>query len=518
MLTPTEPSTAGARCIIDAIREAAHQHPETAVIVHSATHPTTTNLGEVFDESCRFAANLATLGIRPGDVVAVQLPNWRECFVAHAAVWMLGAVLLPIVPIYGPREVRYILEESKARAFITARSAGGRDAASTLDAAADLPALSHRIIVGGGPSSALPYADLTAGTAADFTPYQRAESHQDCLLVYTSGTTAQPKGVVHSHASLLSEMLSIEQMRGGAPSLTTLLVLPPGHIAGVLGLLRMLSQPNTTVVLDAWNAETAARLIAAHRVGSSAGAPIHLSGILDVAERDRLDMSSLSEYTTGAANVTGNLIRRADAWGIRAFRCYGSTEHPTISACSPEDPLDKRADTDGRLTPGTQVRIVGDDGDEVPRGGEGEILSRGPELFTRYTDIGATQAAMIDGWFRTGDVGRLDAEGYLTITDRKKDVIIRGGENISSKEVEEALCAHPAVLDAAAIGVFDNAYGQRVCAFVVLAPGSEFTAAEAAAHFSRCGMARQKAPERIVVVAELPRTAAGKVQKHLLRH
>ena len=215
--------------------------------------------------------------------------------------------------------------------------------------------------------------------------------------------------------------------------------------------------------------------------------------------------------------MAGALIRRADGFGIGAFRCYGSSEHPTISSGRPEDPLHKRADTDGRICPGTEVRIVDDDGRDVAIGEAGEILTRGPEVFSGYTNAEFTRASMADGWFRTGDVGRLDADGYLTITDRKKDIIVRGGENISSKEVEDVLSAHPAIAEAAAVGAPDETYGERVCAFVVVNPGRRFDLADAAAHFADCGLARQKTPERIVVVSELPRTASGKIQKHVLR-
>jgi acyl-CoA synthetase (AMP-forming)/AMP-acid ligase II len=202
---------------------------------------------------------------------------------------------------------------------------------------------------------------------------------------------------------------------------------------------------------------------------------------------------------------------------VGAYRCYGSSEHPTVSSGRPEDPLDKRADTDGRICPGTEIRIVDDTDGEVRPGTAGEILTRGPELFRGYTDAEHTRAGMTDGWYRTGDIGYLDADGYLTITDRKKDIIVRGGENISSKEVEDALAGHPAIAEAATVGAPDDVYGERVCAFVVLNAGRSFGISDAAEHFAACGLARQKTPERIVVVSELPRTASGKVQKHLLR-
>ncbi|BBZ01693.1 long-chain-fatty-acid--CoA ligase [Mycolicibacterium chitae] len=502
--------------VADEIRAAARQYPRTPVQIHSAVNPDRTTLGELFDESRRMAAGLTDLGVRPGDVVALQLPNWRQCFVAHAATWLCGAVVLPIVPIYGPAEVAFIVRQSGARALILARELRNRDAGATLSAVAEAGGVDLRILVGDPLPGTVSYAELTdvAPIGSDPVPVDPADR---CLLVYTSGTTAQPKGVQHTHASLLGEIRSMDEIRAAGPELTTLSLFPSGHIAGTLGILRMFCRANTTLAMDAWNPELAARLIDQHGVAASGGAPIHLGGILDVAERDGLDLSSLREFTTGAAGVAGALIRRADKHGAGAFRCYGSSEHPTVSSGRPEDALDKRADTDGRITPGTEVRIVDDVGRDVESGCAGEILTRGPDQFVGYTGGEHTAAAMVDGWFRTGDVGRLDAEGYLTITDRKKDIIVRGGENISSKEVEDVLSSHPAIAEAAAVGAADATYGERVCAFVVVNAGQRFGLVEAAQHFTECGLARQKTPERIVVVDELPRTASGKVQKHLLR-
>lgn len=495
---------------------AAHQYRDTAVVVDSDVRPDSSTLGELFAESSRIAAGLVALGIRPGDVVAVQLPNWRECFTAHAAVWLCGAVLLPIVPIYGPREVAFIVAQSKARVFIVARELRNRDTAATVDAVAGIHGLEHCIIVGQPLSGTVAFDELARGETA-LAPVLPADPAARALLVYTSGTTAEPKGVQHSHASLIGEIRAMDEIRAAGPDLTVLSAFPSGHIAGTLAILRALCRASTTIAIDAWNPDRAARLIADHGVGASGGAPIHLAGILDSAEQHGLDLSCLREYTTGAAGVAGVLIRRADRLGVTAFRCYGSSEHPTISSGRSEDSLDKRADTDGMITPGTRIRLADDDGGDVGAGDEGEIWSRGPELFIGYTDPVHDRASMVDGWFRTGDVGRLDSDGYLTITDRKKDIIVRGGENISSKEVEDVLSSHPGIAEAAAVGMADEKYGERVCAFVVVNAGQSFELTDAAEHFAQCGLARQKTPERIVVVSELPRTASGKVQKHVLR-
>jgi acyl-CoA synthetase (AMP-forming)/AMP-acid ligase II len=322
--------------------------------------------------------------------------------------------------------------------------------------------------------------------------------------------------VQHSHRTLLAEATSRVYSRHG-PGARHLGLFPPGHMAGLLSLLRILLLGTPTVIMESWNAGLAARLIDRYQITSSVGAPVQLSGLLDQQASGAASLATLAEFMTGAAPVPPSLIRRADAAGITAFRCYGSSEHPTITSGSVADPLDKRAGTDGRLIGGNEIRIVDGGGDDVPAGQDGEILTRGPELFTGYTDPALTASSFLDGWFRTGDVGRLDADGYLCITDRLTDIIIRGGENISSKEVEDLLVSHPAVADAAVIAAPDPVVGERVCAVVVARPGCSFDVSQAREHFTAAGTARQKTPEVVVLVDELPRTPSGKVRKDLLR-
>jgi acyl-CoA synthetase (AMP-forming)/AMP-acid ligase II len=289
-------------------------------------------------------------------------------------------------------------------------------------------------------------------------------------------------------------------------------------MAGLLSLLRILLLGTPTVIMQDWDAALAAELIDRHAVTSCGGAPVQLSGLLDQRAAGTAALSTLREFLTGAAPVPPSLIRRADGAGITAFRSYGSSEHPTVTAGTIADPLGRRAGTDGRLLAGNQVRLVDAAGRDVPDGQDGEILTRGPELFTGYADEALNAAAFLPGgWFRTGDVGRIDAAGYLTVTDRVKDIIIRGGENISAKEVEDLLVIHPAVADVAVIPAADPALGERVCAVVVTRPGFTFDVEAARAHFAAAGAARQKTPEVVVLVNELPRTPSGKVRKDVLR-
>jgi acyl-CoA synthetase (AMP-forming)/AMP-acid ligase II len=446
----------------------------------------------------------------------MQVPNWVDGWVAQAAAWICGAVVVPVVPIYGPHEMRFILRQTGAKVLVVARQWRTRDAADLVHALGELPQLQAVVVVGEPFNDVIDWASLES--ADGDVPLSRSEPDDVCLVVYTSGTTADPKGVMHSHNTLLAEVNNPIVGRDAGPDDVHLAAFPAGHIAGVLGVLRVLVHGTPTVVMDAWDPVAGAKLIETYRVRSSVGAPIYLTGLLEAAVANGNDISTLVEYMTGAANVPPSLIELAEDNGIAAYRCYGSSEQPTISSGTTEDPADKRATTDGRILAGSEVRLVDDEGNDVPVGADGEIVCRGPEQFLGYLDPALNEGLYVDGdWLRTGDVARFDGEGFLTITDRKKDIIVRGGENISSKEVEDVLLTHPAVAEVAAVGAPDERYGERVCVFVVLRAGASLGLADVQGHFAATGLARQKTPERLELVDSLPRTAAGKVQKFALR-
>jgi cyclohexanecarboxylate-CoA ligase len=505
------------------ISRGAAEHSGVQVVFAGDDGVLDTTLGELVAEAERVAGALQGQGIGPGDVVAVQLGSTYEGAVTQAAVALCGAVLLPIVQIYGPRELAFILGQSGAAVLVLPATFRGREHAAVLFGAMERPPALRTVVVVGdavpaGIEGAVPFSDLTGRLARPFAA-PALDRDARAMLVYTSGTTSDPKGVQHSHRSLLAEVFSPTVAIHSAGTGRQLAIFPAGHVAGLLGLLRVLVHGTSTVVLETWNPAHAARLVDEHRLTYGVGAPVQLSGLLDEQARGTATLATLREFMTGAAGVPPSLIRRAEAAGITAYRCYGSSEHPTISTGTVDDPLEKRATTDGRIIAGSEVRIVDDEGNDVPAGADGEIASRGGELFLGYTDPELNAGAFLPGrWFRTGDVGRLDVDGYLTITDRKKDIIIRGGENISSKQVEDVLAEHPAVLDVAVVGLPDPLMGERVCAVVVLRPGEELGIEEVRTHFAGSGLARQKTPERVEVVDTLPRTPAGKIQKFELRN
>ncbi len=469
-------------------------------------------LEEVVRQARGVAMGLSRLGLARGDVLAVQTPANPTTMVVHAAAAWLGLTLLPIIHIYGGAELEFILRQSGAKALVTPQSWRRIDFPARRALMRDaFPDLIH--IVEGEETGAIAFATLATG---DELGDPVAVGPDDvALLVYTSGTTSEPKGVQHSHRSLLAELAADREMRGALRSLSP---WPPGHIAGVLSLMRFWAMGQAGAFMDAWDGPTAARLIEQYRIQATSGTPFHITTLLDAAQADGRDLSSLSDYMAGATMIPPTLIERCQQAGLATYRAYGLSEHPTISSGTPADPIEKRLGTDGRLMPGVEVQIVDDAGNVLPVGGEGEIWSRGPDRFVGYRDAQRNAEALAaDGWLRTGDIGRLDADGYLAITDRKKDIIIRGGENIASREVEDMLCLIPGVVEAAVVGSPDPLLGERVCAFLVVAPGTVIDLADVQRHFGSQQVARQKTPEQVHIVADLPRNTAGKVLKPDLR-
>lgn len=474
-----------------------------------------TSVGEIREAAKRMAAGLRTRGVRPGDAVAVQLANRTEASVAYAAVLMAGGVLVPIVHIYGPSEVRFILEQADAVMIIQPDRWRTTDFSSRIATYTDLPSLRHVVTVGDdAPAGAVSWHDLS--TSAE---YIRPTVHADdiALLVYTSGTTSAPKGVQHSHNSLLAEVRSEPGSPGGRREGVQLVSFPPGHIAGVSNVLRPLLRGRSAVYLESWDASVAAELISRYRVTSTSGTPFHLAGLLDVAGVEA-KLRTLTNFLVGAATVPEALVRRAEAAGIATFRSYGSTEHPTATSGHAGESVAARLGTDGAPMAGVRIRILDGDGADAPVGVDGEVVLQGPDQFVGYRDARLdADVFTVDGWMRTGDLGHLDGQGRLTITDRIKDVVIRAGETISSSQVEDVIACHPAIAEAAVVAAPDPRYGEVVGAVVVLAPGASLTLDELRAHFESSGLARQKTPERLVVVDTLPRTALGKVRKSDLR-
>jgi cyclohexanecarboxylate-CoA ligase len=458
------------------------------------------------------ARALWSRGVRPGDVVCWQLPNWHEAVAFCWGVWRCGAVASPITPSLRAHEVGFILEQTGARIIAVPASFRNTDyAAMVRDTGFDGDVVTYR-----GSHATLEPADaiVDVGVAAD----DRA------VILWTSGTTSDPKGVVHTHRSLRCEADGIAHAHMMQPGEVMLLPMPITHVAGLTyGVLLPITSGITVVLMDVWDPGVGLELLEREHVDTMISTPVFMRGMIDHPNFHRTDTSALRLFSLGGAGVAPAMVRE----GARAFggargcwckRTYGSTEYPTLTTGREGDDPERDATTDGVVIGPAEVRIVDiTTGDDAAPGHPGELLVRGPEMFVGYFDAQLDVDAFVDGgWFRTGDLATFDGT-YLTIVDRLKDVIIRGGENISAAEVEAMLVSHPAIVEAACVALPDPMMGERVCAFVITREGNDVTLDELRTYLVELGLAHFKLPERLEVRDELPRTASGKVQKSPLR-
>ncbi len=503
--------------IAGVLEQAARLHPDSTAVVDGDTILT---FGELWQRSWALAGRLATMGVQPGDVIAVQLPNWWETFVVYGAAALRGAVCNPLVPLLRRRELAFMFYQSRPTIAVIPSRFRSTDYVAVHREVRDAVAAPPRVlVVRSGERDVGPFEpfELAGSDSPDgvVSPASGVSSRDVALLMYTSGTTAEPKGVLHHHDALVYEVRSIVELLGLGPDDPVFMVSPLSHISGYLFAFVLGAMTGAPAVLqDIWDPRAAVGLIERHGCRFTMAAPVFLQGLLEVY-RERGGPSALAFFMCGGADVPSDLVRQARATlGTEVMRTYGLTEMPTLTSGRPGGG-DANATTDGYVVGPARCRL---DPDPADRGSPGELLVQGPELFCGYLDPAHNEAFTGDGFFRTGDLARTGPEpGTVTILGRAKDVIVRGGEKISAREVEEALLVHPAVADVAVVAMSEARLGERVAAFVVASEAGTPTVAALTEHLTALGMARQKHPERVVVVADLPRTASGKVQKHVLR-
>ena len=506
------------------VTDAARRWPDATAVFDRGSRHTFREIDQLVDQC---ATRLRSLGVGPDEIVSWQLPNWVEAIVVHHAILRVGAVSNPIVPIYRDREVSFILNQVGARVFIVPDRFRGHDHTALAERMRDRVAtLEHVIVVpskdgdgdGGGTVAAPPMANfgqevgdgLITRTADDLA-----------VVLFTSGTTSNPKGVMHSHNTLNFENESTTELFGITEQDVVLMASPLSHIAGLLYGAQLPFMTGAQVVLqDRWDALAAQELIRDHGCTFTLSATPFLHGLVETGDRGGAGHQSLRVFACGGAAVPPALAEAADAViGGYVTRTYGLTEFPTVTSCGAGDGLHARTHTDGRACRGVSLRVVDDQGGVLPPGKVGELEVSGPEMFLGYLDPEAdAEAFTADGWLRTGDLATIDADGYVQITGRSKDLIVRGGEKISPLEIEDLLRTHPRVQEVAVVGVSDPVMVERVCAFVVVRPGSRPpTLAEIGEYLESQGVAKQKLPEYLFSLPRLPMTESGKVQKSVLR-
>jgi cyclohexanecarboxylate-CoA ligase len=470
--------------------------------------------------AARLAAGLTRLGVGADDVVSWQLPSWWEAAVVGAAVDRVGAINNPIIPIYRESEVGFIARQAETRMLIVPgvfRGFDHRDLAREIRRSAT--SVEHVAVVRADPGDGMIAFDRLLDVAAE-EPAPR-DPYDVAMLFYTSGTTSEPKGVLHTASTMGAFARVNAAVSGARPDDVGLLQFPLTHIGGLAAFLILPILVGSRVVyLDVWDPERALSLIEREGVTSAGGPPAILRGILDARGFTAERVRTVRTAGTGAAGVPPELVREIRRrLGVPSFRSYGLTECPMLTSGRRDDAEEKCVNTDGRPSPGCRVRIVGASGEILPPGLEGEIEAFGPQMCVGYVDAELTREAFTpDGFLRTGDLGVVDPEGYVLVTGRRKDIIIRKGENLSAKAIEDVLFEHPGVADAAVVGVPDPATGERVCACLVMREGaSPLTLDDLRSFMFERQIMRQKIPEQIEILPSLPRNATGKVMKLELR-
>ncbi len=491
--------------LADSLRDAAQRTPQRVALIDAERRLDCQSL-------CQQATTLAhALHARmpPGSVVSFMLPNWHEAAVIYLAATLAGMVANPILPSMRDRELRFILEDADSRMVFAPARFGRHDYTAMLGrVTAQLESPPHVVVVRGDPSGDwIPFASLlTAQPVTRQLPTLNPDAVR--MILYTSGTTGRSKGVLHSHNSIHALICQVRDHWLVEPGDGFLVASPIAHIGGSIYAFECpLLLGTTAVLMDNWNGDNAVQLMQAERCTHMAGATPFLEQMLAAARRAGSRLPDLKLFICGGASVSPSLIRRAAAYfeSAAVTRVYGSTEVPVTTIGAPHH-ADHAADTDGRVGL-ADVKLVA-----------GEIHARGPQMLVGYQHRkDEAESFDTEGYFRTGDLARWVDDEYLIVTGRAKDIIIRNGENISPKEVEDILTGHPGIAEIAIVGLPDDRTGERACAVVVptATPGPDV--ASLRSFLEASGVARFKVPEQVVIWDVLPKNDAGKILKHQIK-
>lgn len=517
-------------------RFAAERPDKTALVAYrsdaagtgaaGAENPTRLTYRQLDAETTRVAVGLARMGVRKGDVVAAQLPNWREYVVLHLAAVRLGAVTNPLMVIFRQRELRFMLRFSGAKVMVIPKRFRNFDYPAMMDELRpELPDLKHVVVADDdGPDGW--NARLGAGVgnvdpneAEALFAENKAAGDDLIQLLYTSGTTGEPKGVMHTSNTMLSNLHPFAERLKLTGDDVIHMPSPMAHQLGFMyGLVLPVMLGATAVLQDVFEVGETARQLTTENASFTMAATPFLKDLTDYAVARGLATPKLRIFVSAGAPIPRALVTQASAaLGASIISAWGMSENGAVTTAAPEDTVDKITNTDGRALPGMEVRVIDGAGVPAPPGESGMLQVRGCSNFAGYLkrpDLGAPDP---DGWFDTGDIARMDEDGYIRISGRSKDIIIRGGENIPVVEIENLLFKHPAVDAVAIVGAPDARLGERACAFVVLKDGASLSFEEMSAYLLERQVARQYVPERLETVAELPKTPTGKIQKFKLR-
>lgn len=511
----------GDASLVDYWQQTARAMPDKIAVVdnHGASYTYS-----ALDHAASCLANwMLAKGIESGDRIAFQLPGWCEFTVIYLACLKIGAVSVPLLPSWREAELVWVLNKCQAKMFFAPTLfKQTRPVDLILPLQNQLPQLQQ--IVGVDKLAPATSSLSLSQIIADNTSLTTAiTTHGDELaaVLFTSGTEGLPKGVMLTHNNILASERAYCVRLNLTWQDVFMMPAPLGHATG---FLHDVTAPfligARSVLLDIFTPDACLALLEQQRCTCMLGATPFVYDLLNVLEKQPADLSALRFFLCGGTTIPKKVARECQQLGIKLLSVYGSTESSPHAVVNLDDPLSRFMHTDGYAAAGVEIKVVDDARKTLPPGCEGEEASRGPNVFMGYFDEPELTARALDeeGWYYSGDLCRMDEAGYIKITGRKKDIIVRGGENISSREVEDILLQHPKIHDACVVAMPDERLGERSCAYVVLkAPHHSLSLEEVVAFFSRKRVAKYKYPEHIVVIEKLPRTASGKIQKFLLR-
>ncbi|MFT3720478.1 cyclohexanecarboxylate-CoA ligase [Pseudorhodoferax sp.] len=473
----------------------------------------------------RIAVGLARLGVGRNDVVACQLPNWWQFTLTYLACSRIGAVMNPLMHIFRERELSFMLKHGEAKVVIVPKVFRGFDFEAMLAGLQpSLPGLAHVAVVGG--QGANSFEALLSGPAWEEAPdardilaRQRPGPDDVTQLIYTSGTTGEPKGVMHSANTLMANIIPYAQrLKLGADDVV-LMASPMAHQTGFMyGLMMPVMLRASVVLQDTWDPRQAIALVRQEGVTFTMASTPFLTDLARAVADSGQQVPTLRTFLCAGAPIPGPLVEQARAaLGAKVVSAWGMTENGAVTLTRLDDDDERSFSTDGCPLPGVEVKVVDVDGSPVPAGQPGKLLLRSCSNFGGYLHRPHLNGTDADDWFDTGDLARIDESGYLRITGRSKDVIIRGGENIPVVEIEALLYRHPAIAMAAIVAYPDERLGERACAVVVPKPGQDVTLDDIQVFLKAQKVAVQYIPERLVVRDAIPSTPSGKIQKFKLR-
>jgi cyclohexanecarboxylate-CoA ligase len=473
----------------------------------------------------RVAVGLSKLGVGHNDIVACQLPNWWQFTVTYLACSRLGAVMNPLMHIFRERELSFMLKHGEAKVLIIPQSFRGFDYEKMVhDLKPSLPDLKHVVVVNGTGENSFdvllsgPEWEKDKQVKAILTQH-RPGPDDVTQLIYTSGTTGEPKGVMHTANTVMANIIPYAERLHLNADDVVLMASPMAHQTGFMyGLMMPIMLKSSAVLLDVWEPLRAIDLIRSEGATFTMASTPFLTDLAKNVEESGQAVPTLRTFLCAGAPIPGPLVEQArSVLGTKIVSAWGMTENGAVTLIELNDPDERAFTTDGLPLPGVELKVVGDDGVALPSGEAGKLYVRSCSNFGGYLKRAHLNGTDADGWFDTGDLARLDTQGYVRITGRSKDVIIRGGENIPVVEIESLLYRHPAIAMAAIVSYPDERLGERACAVVVLKPNQTLDLPSLVDYLKSQKVAVQYIPEKLVIRDAMPATPSGKIQKFKLR-